>query len=169
MSIRVVIMAKDSLFRGRIRARLETQRDIDVVGEFQGPWMACEIAGVDPDIICLSMDNPGSDILRSVVSTYPRACLIQIFHHLNKADVEEALKAGVAGYLLDTTVMEEITKATHAVMTRRHYSSPDITSWVVESYKQLRNLGTAGHQQHTGPESPGQHCGSRPAAGPHKK
>lgn len=139
MSIRVIITAKDAILRGQLRARLETQRDMDVIGEFAEAAMACEFAGSRPDIICVTEKSATARLTQQLLTKYPEARVIQLFATLDSRPMEEALQAGVTGYLLHSSALEEIIRAIHAVMAGRYYSSPEITSWMAGSYKKLIN------------------------------
>jgi DNA-binding NarL/FixJ family response regulator len=70
---------------------------------------------------------------------FPNVRVVQLFAKMTPRVIEDALKAGVSGYLFSHT-QDELVEAIRTVMKGRNYSSPEITSWMAKSYREL--IGT---------------------------
>ncbi|MGH8934286.1 MAG: response regulator transcription factor [Egibacteraceae bacterium] len=95
MSIRVLVCEDDSIMRAGLRALLEREDDVEVVGEAPGGDEALEVAvRLRPDVVLLSSSRPGLDSMR--LPREIKAILLASPHH---HDVLGVLSAGFRGVL----------------------------------------------------------------------
>jgi len=103
--IRTLIVDDQALVRGGLRAMLEVQEDIAVVGEAQDGAQALEQARLRrPDVVLMDVRMPRMDgieatrRLKAAPGTPPQVLILTTF------DVDEyvyeAMRAGAAGFLL---------------------------------------------------------------------
>ena len=121
MTIRVLIVDDDVLVRAGLRMMIETQDDLEVVGEAGDGVAAIELAGsLEPDVVLMDIRMPGMDGLeatRRIVGELagedapddesgPRVLVLTTFE-LDEY-VYDAVRAGASGFLLKRTPPEEL-------------------------------------------------------------
>ncbi|MFJ5232888.1 response regulator [Kitasatospora sp. NPDC088391] len=122
MTVIEVLLADDEeLIRAGLRAVLDAQPDLRVVGEAEDGAEALAMArALRPDVVLMDVRMPGVDglaatraILRDGGADAPRILVVTTF----EADdyVYEALRAGAAGFLLKRTRPAEIARAVRLV------------------------------------------------------
>jgi two-component system, NarL family, response regulator NreC len=140
MSITIVLVDDHDIVRAGLRAILETEKDFQVVGEASDGQAALQIVEqLKPDILLLDLVLPklnGLDVARSVHNISPGTQVIVLSMHSNEAYVVDALKIGVAGYVLKDKATEEILEAIRYVLEGERYLSPPISGRVIEAYIQ---------------------------------
>ena len=80
-----------------------------------------------PDVILLDISMPllnGIEACRQLVKLMPRTRVIFLTMHTDVVYVEEALRAGGAGYLLKRSAASELISAINAVMRGKRYVTP---------------------------------------------
>ena len=80
-----------------------------------------------PDVILLDISMPllnGIEACRQLIKSMPKARIIFLTMHMDVVYVEEAFRAGGAGYLLKHSAASELTSAIHAVMRGDRYLTP---------------------------------------------
>ncbi|GAA3623715.1 response regulator [Streptomyces chitinivorans] len=120
MSITVLLVDDEELVRAGLRAVLDTQPDIEVVGEASdGATVVPLVRRLRPDVVALDVRMPLLDgieatraILRSVADP-PGILVITTFEE--DAYVYEALRAGANGFLLKRARPAEIVHAVRLV------------------------------------------------------
>jgi two-component system, NarL family, response regulator NreC len=140
MSITIVLVDDHDIVRAGLRTILETEKDFQVVGEASDGQAALQIVEqLKPDILLLDLVLPklnGLDVARSVHNISPGTQVIVLSMHSNEAYVVDALKIGVAGYVLKDKATEEILEAIRYVLEGERYLSPPISGRVIEAYIQ---------------------------------
>ena len=147
MSIRILLADDHAIVRQGLRALLEKQPDMEVVGEAENGRKAFELAReLLPDVIVMDITMPnlnGADATRQITREFPEVKVIALSIHSNKRFVVNMLKAGAAGYILKECLFEELVKAIRTVTGGGAYLSPQITGLVVGDY--VQNLLTDAH------------------------
>jgi DNA-binding NarL/FixJ family response regulator len=106
MSIRVLVVDDENLVRSGLRLILETEGDLEVVGEAANGVEAVEAAAeLDPDVILMDVQMPVKDGLaatREIVALgKAESCRVIILTTFELDEyVYEALRAGASGFLL---------------------------------------------------------------------
>ena len=140
MSIRLLIVDDQELVRTGFRLVLETQDDLEVVGEARDGAEAIDRAQqLQPDVILMDIRMPrmdGVEATRRLTSAglepEPRVLVLTTF------DLDEyvfgALRAGAAGFLLKDAPRERLVEAIRVVHSGDALLSPSITRRLVEDF-----------------------------------
>jgi DNA-binding NarL/FixJ family response regulator len=140
VSIRLLIVDDQELIRTGLRLFLETQDDLDVVGEASNGAEAIERARqVRPDVVLMDIRMPGMDgveatarLTASGIEPPPRVLVLTTF------DLDEylfgALRAGAAGFLLKDAPRERLLEAIRVVYSGDALLSPSITRRLIEDF-----------------------------------
>ena len=140
MSIRLLIVDDQELVRTGFRLFLETQDDLEVVGEARDGAEAIDRARqLQPDVILMDIRMPrmdGVEATRRLTSAGleppPRVLVLTTF------DLDEyvfgALRAGAAGFLLKDAPRERLVEAIRVVHSGDALLSPSITRRLVEDF-----------------------------------
>jgi DNA-binding NarL/FixJ family response regulator len=137
--IRVLIVDDQSLVRAGFRMILESEEDVEVVGEAADGAEALEaVAELSPDVILMDVRMPNVDGLEATrrllegKSEGPRVLILTTFD-LDEY-VYEALRVGASGFLLKDTPPEQLVEAIHVVSNGDALLSPVITRRVIEEF-----------------------------------
>lgn len=128
--IRVVIAEDHHLVRQGIRALLEKQAHIQVIGEAQDGQEALDLTqSMKPDVLLLDINMPrinGIEVIKRVRGVgLPTEVLILSMYE-DESLVKKALRNGARGYILKKSITEELFTAITAASTRRIYLSPEL-------------------------------------------
>jgi DNA-binding NarL/FixJ family response regulator len=136
--IRVVVADDQALVRSGFRLILQTQPDIEVVGEAaDGREAVARAQEQRPDVVLMDIRMPGMDGLeatRRLMTTRnpPRVLMLTTFD-LDEY-VYDALRAGASGFLLKDVRPEQLADAVRAVASGDTLLAPAITRRLVEQY-----------------------------------
>jgi DNA-binding NarL/FixJ family response regulator len=143
MAIRIGIVDDHALVREGLRLILESQADLEVVGEASDAAGAFLIAAArSPQIMLVDLTLDGSDgvtLVRDLTVRHPRIRLIAVTMHHDGETVRQAFLAGVAGYVVKGAASADLITALRAVANNQHYVHPVVASVVVvDSLRWLR-------------------------------
>ena len=117
--IRILIVDDQHLVRQGLQALLESRSQLKVVGTAEDGESAIEqIKVFQPDVVLIDIEMPGIDGITStqkICQRFPETKVIVISSHENKEYVRQALQAGAEGYLLKSTLAENLEKAIWSV------------------------------------------------------
>ena len=136
--IKTVIADDQAMVRGGLRAILDAEADIKVVGEADNGRTAATVAREQgADIVLMDIEMPivnGIEGIRLVGQARPESRVLV----LTTFDLDEyvfaALKAGASGFLLKTTPPSELSAAIRICHDGQMLFAPEITRRLVESY-----------------------------------
>jgi DNA-binding NarL/FixJ family response regulator len=152
--IRVVLADDHNLVRAGIRALLERLPGVQVVGEAADGREALELVGREkPDLALLDIGMPslnGLEAAPRIAREAPGTRLVILSMHSDEKHVAQALRLGVAGYVLKDSCVDELPVLMRAVMRGETYLSPGISKQVVEALK--GRLATAETESPAGAE-----------------
>jgi two-component system response regulator NreC len=138
MSIKVVIADDHQIVREGLRAMLEKEHDIKVVGEAVDGRMTERLAReLTPDVIIMDVAMPdlnGIEATRQIVAELPGVKIIALSMHDDRRFVLNMFKAGAAGYMLKDCAFKDLAKAIRVVMSHKTYLSHEIADIVVKDY-----------------------------------
>ena len=113
--IRVLLVDDHAVVRKGLRALLEHESGVEVVGEADDGEQALRAAeGLRPDVILMDLEMPvagGIEATRRITSLYSDMKVVVLTSHASEEDVFPALKAGAIGYLLKQSAPEEVLQA----------------------------------------------------------
>ena len=134
--LRVLIAEDHALVRAGLRKLLESLPALEVVGEAgDGRDALAQVAAKKPDVALLDIAMPGLNGLETaerIVAEQPGTKVILLSMHANEEYVLQALRAGVAGYILKDSALTELELAIQAVRRGDTYLSPAVSRHIGE-------------------------------------
>lgn len=144
MSITVFLADDHRVLRDGLRILLESQDDIEVVGEAENGSVAIDgILKRKPDVIVMDITMPelnGIDAAEVIHDALPDTGIVILSIHSDLEHIFRALQAGAQGYILKESAGSEVISAVRAVYLGRRYLSPSIRDTVMEAYMQNRQI-----------------------------
>jgi DNA-binding NarL/FixJ family response regulator len=135
--IRVLIAEDHLMVRAGIRALLEKAGDIHVMGEASNGQEAIEMTEtLKPDVLIMDIMMPRMNGIQAAKNLHEmklptRILLLSMYS--DEGFVHQALQYGVKGYVLKSSVSDELLWAVRAVASGKTYLSSPISEIVVES------------------------------------
>jgi DNA-binding NarL/FixJ family response regulator len=138
--IRVLLADDQQLGRGGLRALLDAEADLEVVGEAGDGAEAAKLATeLRPDVVLMDIRMPGVDGLEATRTitgdpglTDVRIVILTTFDH--DEYVFEAIRVGAAGFLVKDTEPVDLIRAVRTVAAGDGLLSPRATRRLVEEY-----------------------------------
>lgn len=113
--IKVMVVDDHEMVRRGICSYLETEDDLEVVGEANSGKMAVEmVRKVQPDVILMDLimpDGTGIEASAQIKTEFPQIQIIILTSFVDEDLVFPALESGALSYLLKTASAEEIVQA----------------------------------------------------------
>jgi NarL family two-component system response regulator LiaR len=113
--IRVVVVDDHEVVRKGIIAYLQTEDDIDVIGEASsGNAGAALIIEKQPEVVLMDLimeNGTGIDATKQVMEKYPECRIIILTSYYDDEQVFPAIEAGAFSYILKTSSATEIAEA----------------------------------------------------------
>ncbi len=110
--IKILLVDDHPVVRHGLSAMLQTDPQIDVVGEANSGQEALVMVGrLNPDIVLMDIHMPEMDGLaatRKIKEQYPRTAVVVLTLYNNEQYVVEAVRSGAGGYLLKNASRDEI-------------------------------------------------------------
>jgi DNA-binding NarL/FixJ family response regulator len=137
-TITIVLADDHSLVRDGIRALLEEEADLDVIGEVPNGLEAIDmVADKSPDILIIDIRMPELGGIETVERLNAKGglktkCIILSMHD-SEEYILKSVQAGASGYLLKDTGKSEFVKAIHVVHEGGKYFSGDISDVLVNN------------------------------------
>ena len=143
--IRILIVDDLNIVREGIQAILESKPELNIVGTAQDGKDALEQAAVlQPDVAIVDIEMPVMDGIvatQEICQQFPKIKVLILSSHENYQYILKALQAGASGYLLKSTLAENLEQAIWSVY-RGHLS--------IESKLLRELLSVAADSQHRG-------------------
>jgi DNA-binding NarL/FixJ family response regulator len=139
MSVKVLIVDDQALVRAGFRMILESEPDIEIVGEAEDGLQAVEVsAELRPDVVLMDIRMPNLDGLEATRRILERPGETARVLMLTTFDLDEyvyeALRAGASGFMLKDTPPEQLVSAIQVVASGDALLSPTITRRVIEEF-----------------------------------
>jgi NarL family two-component system response regulator LiaR len=136
--ISVLIADDHPVVRQGLRAFLQLQEDLDVVGEAgDGLEAVGQVERLRPDVILLDLVMPrldGIDAIRRIREVNPDTRVIVLTTYADDEKVFPAVRAGAAGYLLKDVEPRELTEAIRTVHRGQGLLHPSVASKLMHEY-----------------------------------
>ncbi|MFN8492450.1 MAG: response regulator transcription factor [Caldilineaceae bacterium] len=136
--ISVVLVDDQALVRTGLRTLLQNDPDIQVVGEAENGCNGLRLVQqCKPDVVLMDIRMPGMDGLeatRQIVAepTLQTSKVVVLTTFDEDEQIQEAIRAGAAGYLLKDIAPDELRRAVHIVAGGEALLSPAITRRVLQ-------------------------------------
>jgi len=141
MTIRIVLADDHKITRDGLRALLEQQPNMKVVGEAENGRDAIRLAlNLQPDVVVMDISMPemnGIEATRQIRADLPGTKVIALSMYADRRYVTGMLKAGVSGYLLKNCAFDELVTAIAAIVENESYLSPRIADTVMKDYTHI--------------------------------
>lgn len=127
-----IVLADDQLLvRAGIRALIEAMPGYEIEAECaDGREAIAAVNAHQPDILLLDIAMPGPsgiDVARQLRAAYPKLCILILSSIDDPAVVDQALAAGVCGYLHKDFVLNDLQEALSDVIDGKRFLSPNIS------------------------------------------
>jgi len=141
MDIKILLADDHKITRDGLKALLESQENMIVVGEAENGRQAVRLASkLAPDVIVMDINMPelnGIEATRQIIAELPDTKIIALSMYSDKRYVVGMLKAGVSGYLLKNCAFDELVSAISAVVANQNYMSQKIADTVMKDYANI--------------------------------
>jgi two-component system response regulator NreC len=125
MSIRVFIADDHGILRGGLRALINAEPDMEVVGEAaSGPAAESGVTETAPDVVLMDVSMPGGGGLLAIAAIKrirPRTRILVLTVHDELGYVRAAADAGAIGYVVKSAVDSELLAAIRGVAQGRTF------------------------------------------------
>lgn len=148
VSIRIVLADDHGIFVAGLRALLEKQPDMDVVGDVgNGRDAVNMVLDKKPHVVVMDLSMPGMngiEATRQILAKQPQTKVLCLSMHAERRLVAAVLDGGASGYLVKECALEELIRAVRTVMDGQIYLSPSVAGSIVADYTARRTEdGTA--------------------------
>jgi DNA-binding NarL/FixJ family response regulator len=136
MPIRILIVDDHGVMRAGLRALLQDDPSIEVIGEAaSGEEMIQLVSQVSPEVVLLDIGLPGIggiEATRLLKRIHPEIHVVVLTVHEEESLLREALKAGASGYVIKRAAEEELIAAIKSVWRGDMYIHPAMTRLLVK-------------------------------------
>lgn len=150
MTISVLLVDDQALFREGLHTLLSIWPDIEVVGEAANGEEAIEQAqALQPDVVLMDLRMPvldGAAATRRLHALQPESRVIVLTTFDDDEHIFEGLRAGAVGYLLKDVSSEKLVEAIRATARGDSFLQPSIAARVVAEFTRLNEAPHAPNQ-----------------------
>jgi two-component system response regulator NreC len=146
--LRILLADDHVVMRTGLRALLERQPNLEVVGESENGRETVTLASsLRPDVVVMDVGMPilnGIDATQTIVAECATIAVIILSMHADESYVMRALKAGARGYLLKDSAAADLIGAIQSVSQGKSFFSPKVSRILAEDYvRVLKQKGAA--------------------------
>jgi DNA-binding NarL/FixJ family response regulator len=136
VAIRVFLLDDHEIVRRGVRELLESEGDIEVVGEVGTAEQAlARIPATRPDVAVLDVrlpDGTGVEVCRDIRSSHPEIACLMLTSFSDDEALFEAIMAGAAGYVLKQVRGNDLVDAVRRIAAGQSLLDPSVTARVLE-------------------------------------
>jgi DNA-binding NarL/FixJ family response regulator len=144
MTIRVLLVDDQALFREGLETLLSVHKDIEVAGQASDGQEAVEVAlQVHPDVVLMDVRMPvlnGVRATRRLKRALPQCRVIVLTTFDDDEYVFDALRAGAVGYLLKDVSSARLVEAIRATARGESILEPSVAAKVIAEFTRVANL-----------------------------
>lgn len=141
--VRVVLIDDHDLLRRGIKTMLESEAEIEVVGEADDGTRALSLVEETlPDVVIIDVVMPNKDGIeatREIKDHFPKVGVVVLSGHDEQQFVFDALKAGASGYLLKTAELEEVVTTVRSVAQGEGKLDPSLAFQVLSEFQNYQS------------------------------
>lgn len=135
--IRVLLAEDHAMVRAGLRALLERSNNIEIVGEASNGQQAVELVGrLEPDLLIMDIMMPrlnGIQSAEQIRSLKLPVNILILSMYSEEGLIRQALRSGVKGYVLKSSVSNELLEAIQTISNGGIYLSSEISDLLKES------------------------------------
>jgi NarL family two-component system response regulator LiaR len=143
-SIRIFHADDHALVREGVRALIETEPDMVLIGEAEnGADTVKRVLALDPDVVLMDLQMPvmtGTEAIIAIKEKMPEARILVVTSFADDANVFPAIKAGAEGYLLKDSSPHDLLLAIRDVYNGRSSLHPIIAHKVIQELNRPSDL-----------------------------
>jgi DNA-binding NarL/FixJ family response regulator len=151
MTIRILLVDDQALFREGLRTLLSVHDDLQVVGEAaNGQEAVTAVSQLSPDVVLMDLRMPvlnGVAATSQISASYPNSRIIVLTTFDDDDYVFDGLRAGALGYLLKDVPSARLVEAIRAAARGESFLQPSVAAKVVAEFSRLGGQKTAVPQQ----------------------
>ncbi|MFN3865657.1 MAG: response regulator [Demequina sp.] len=136
--IRVGLVDDQAMVRVGLRMILESEADIEIVGEAaDGADAQALVRDLTPDVVLMDIRMPGMDGLAAteqVLAAHPGARVVILTTFDDDEYLYEALRVGASGFLLKSADGDTLVNAVRVVAAGEALLAPEVTRRVIERF-----------------------------------
>lgn len=143
ISIKILIVDDQRLFRQGLRSLLEQEEDMEVVGEAaDGQEAFTLVQETNPDVILMDVEMPkldGIQASRTILERYPNTHILMLSVHNEDERVISAIRSGAEGYILKDADHKEFVRIIRSTFTGESIASPFLANLTPRILLKLRD------------------------------
>jgi DNA-binding NarL/FixJ family response regulator len=147
-SARIVLIEDHAILRDGLRALLEMEPELQVVGEAGSAAEGARVARTcSPTLVITDLAMPGGlglRVIEELRAACPQVRVLVLTAYCTDEYIHAALNAGADGYVLKDASRAELMHAVRAVITGQKYFSDPVSARLVSSYLRRNEPATAG-------------------------
>jgi two-component system NarL family response regulator len=137
MSIRVLLVDDHELMREGLRAILEKEPHLEVIGEAQSGREAVEqVRALAPDLVIMDVamkDLNGIEATRQIRAASDGVKVVALSSYSDRRYVTAILAAGASAYVLKANAYDNLRRAVDAAIRGKSYLCPEVASGVIQA------------------------------------
>jgi len=138
MAIRLLLVDDHAVVRSGLKMLLDSERDVEIVGEAGTAAEALEVAAqVRPDVILMDIglpDKSGIEATREIKKRFEKMSVVALTIHEDEEYFFKMLEAGASGYVPKRAAPEELLNAIRAAAKGEVYLYPSLAKLLVKDY-----------------------------------
>jgi len=138
MPIRILIADDHAVFRRGLKALLEKESDLEVVGETENGFDTIQaVTKKDADVLILEITIPGlsgAKVAETALKKKPHLAIVILTMHEDECYLQELFRIGIRGYVLKKSTDTSVMQAIRAAMKGEHYIDSSLTGHLISSY-----------------------------------
>lgn len=143
--IGVLLVDDHTVVRQGLRALLNCEEDIEVIGEAENGRQAVMLARkTPPDVVLMDVAMPllnGLEATRQILKSVPTCKVLVLTSYGDDECVEQLMQAGAVGYLIKQTAANDLLKAIREVQRGNAFFSPSIAKRLRDHCRQAFTTG----------------------------
>lgn len=142
--IRIIIADDHPVFRSGLMKIIETDKEIEIIGEADNGESALnKILELNPDIALLDIDMPkmtGIQVLKELKKRKIIVNTIFLTVYSDESIFDEAMNIGVLGYVLKDSAISDIIDCIKTVASGKYYITPSLSDFLINRRDRLKRL-----------------------------
>jgi DNA-binding NarL/FixJ family response regulator len=138
MATKILLVDDHQLLREGLRALLEKQEGMEIVGEAGDGRTALHLVeSLRPNVVIMDVNMEGMDgieVTRVITREHPDTKVLALSMYLRTSFVREMFKSGALGYLLKENAFAEVVLAIKTILTGQKYASAKVAALLVDEY-----------------------------------
>jgi two-component system, NarL family, response regulator NreC len=146
MTIRLLLVDDHAVVRSGLKMLLESERDVEIIGEAASASEAMEAAKrLKPDVVLMDIGLPdlsGIDATRAIKQQVSDVSIVALTIHEDEEYFFKMLEAGASGYVPKRAAPEELVTAIRAAAAGQVYLYPSLAKLLVRDFLDGGRAGT---------------------------